>query len=183
MRQPSCRTPCHPAKYERIWKSHRPDDITQSRQDYADAKHASWGSEEHRQQERHLHQVSPTPSPRNPLCPPLRISTYRDIQIGGDASFTIDRTRTRAASSVPNRPEGCLWSSWRIQDPLLRHHPPQTSPHRYHVPAATTTPWTTRKWKESKSKSRIRIHPPLVAPLCMHKDDSLLLLPESSRDG
>ena len=105
-------------------------------------------------------------------------------------------TRNRDASSDPNRPEGCLRSSWRIQDPILHHHPTQTStsipPHvrigrhitrRYHHAAAATT-WMTRKWKsKSKSTNRIRIHPPLVAPLCVHKDDSLLLLPESSRDG
>jgi hypothetical protein len=142
-----------------------------------------------------LHQVPTTPSPRSPLCPPLRISTYHDIELGETAIFTDDtaiqlhrqRTRNRDASSAPNRPEGCLRSSWRIQDPILHHHPTQTSPITsadINVPSPTAATWTTREnGNENKSKSRIRIHPPLVAPLCMHKDDSLLLLPKSSRDG
>ena len=144
-----------------------------------------------------MHQVSPTPSPRNPLCPPLRIGTYQDIQLGETAIFTTTaphlhrcksfRTWNRDASSDPNRPEGCLRSSWRIQDPILHHHPTQTSPITsadINVPSPTAATWTTREnGNENKSKSRIRIHPPLVAPLCMHKDDSLLFLPESSRDG
>ena len=74
-------------------------------------------------------------------------------------------TRNRDASSDPNRPEGCLRSSWRIQDPILHHHPTQTStsipPHvrigrhitrRYHHAAAAATTWMTRKWKSKMYK-------------------------------
>ena len=143
-----------------------------------------------------MHQVPTTPSPRSPLCPPLRISTYHDIELGETAIFTDDtaiqlhrqRTRNRDASSAPNRPEGCLRSSWRIQDPILHHHPTQTStsipPQRTggrlagsstHPPdhiahtfkdSSSTTTWTTReKWKR-KVKVQVEYEStPLLSPL------------------